>query len=107
MRASTAISSVEQPVNALVQHPLWQKLLDFPLDEDGPYPFTRRLAKENGWPYEYALEVCLEYKRFLFLLSTVSPNLQPAPDVEVVWNMHLIYSVSYFRRLCATVLGSR
>jgi hypothetical protein len=39
------------------QHPdLWEKIRRFELDDPAAaFSFTDRLARENGWPLEYAL----------------------------------------------------
>jgi hypothetical protein len=84
---------------------LWQRLLAFNFDQSGPYPYSQRLAKENRWPYEYALQIIEEYRKFLFLATICESALLPAEDIRQAWRLHLIYSVSYRKDLCDDVLG--
>ena len=86
---------------------IWDRLKDYQFDEPGPYPFSKRLAKEKGWPYQYALEVLEEYRKLLFLLTTVDDQLLAAPDVEDAWRLHIIYTMNYFGKLGKDVLGKR
>ena len=86
---------------------LWTKLKAFSFDMKGPYPYSKRLAKENEWPYDYTLSVIEEYRKLLYLLATVGDDLVASPDVEDAWRLHLIYTGSYFRGLCERVLGKR
>ena len=86
---------------------IWDRLKDYVFDEPGPYPFSKRLAKEEGWPYEYALAIIEEYRKFLFLLTTVDDQLIAAPDVEDCWRLHIIYTENYFRKLGKAVLNKR
>ena len=89
------------------QSALWQRLLAFDFDQEGPYPFSKRLAKEERWPYEYALHVIEEYRKFLFLATVSEQHLLPVDDVRRAWRLHLIYTVSYWKDLCENVLGKR
>src|SRR5262245_45788335 len=91
----------------LESDPLWSKVKAFPLDQKGPYPFSKRLAKENDWPYDYTLTVLEEYRKLMYLLATTGEDLVAAPDVEDAWRLHLIYTGSYFRGLCEGTLGKR
>jgi hypothetical protein len=88
-----------------LQRALWQRLLAFNFDQAGPYPFSLRLANENRWPHEYALQIIEEYRKFLFLATICRAALLPADDVRQAWRLHLIYSVSYWQELCQKVLG--
>jgi hypothetical protein len=87
------------------QRALWQRLLAFNFDEPGPYPYSQRLAKENRWPYEYALQVIEEYRKFLFLATICKNALLPAEDIRQAWRLQLIYSVCYRKTLCDEVLN--
>jgi ABC-type nitrate/sulfonate/bicarbonate transport system substrate-binding protein len=50
------------------QPDLWNRIRHFELDDPAAaFSFTDRLARENGWPLEYALRAVLEYKKFMFL----------------------------------------
>ena len=48
-------------------------------DPTAPYPFTARLAAENGWSVSYARRVAEEYKKFAFLAVTAGHPVTP-PD---------------------------
>ena len=85
-------------------HPLWAKLLEFQFDETGePSAFTARLARENEWSPRFAERVIFEYKRFLFLAAVAGP-VAPSDSVDQAWHLHLLYTRSYWERLCAEVL---
>lgn len=89
-----------------LQDPLWLQLRDFPLDQvDASYPFSLRLARENRWSHRYALQVCDEYKRFLFLAMKSGHMVTPSIEVDQAWHLHLIYTRSYWNELCHQILG--
>ena len=53
---------------------LWRRLEALELDDPAAsFPFSTRLARENGWSLRHAQRVIGEYKRFLFL-TAVSPT---------------------------------
>ncbi len=74
--------------------------------DGGPseFTFSNRLAKEQGWTQGYAERVIYEYKRFLYLGATQGP-VSPSPVVDEAWHLHMIYTESYWTRLCGQVLG--
>lgn len=54
---------------------LWQRLAAFEFDElDAALPFSRRLARDNGWSHADALAAIEEYRRFVFLAMVASPS---------------------------------
>jgi uncharacterized protein (TIGR04222 family) len=75
-------------------------------DAEAQDPFSKRLARENGWPELHALRVIKEYKRFLALAMTCGPLASPSDAVDQAWHLHLQYSASY-RRFCRDVLGQQ
>lgn len=84
---------------------LWSRLLQFTFDEPGiPLPFSRRLARENGWGERYTMRVLEEYRRFIFLAMTTSHPVTPSVDVDQAWHLHLTYTRSYWDDLCPNVL---
>ncbi len=84
---------------------LWQRIDDFDLDDPtASLAFSDRLARENGWGKEYSLRVIEEYKRFMFLLCVTNEPLTPSDQVDQAWHLHLIYTRSYWKDFCATVL---
>lgn len=84
---------------------LWQRIDAFDLDDpSASLTFSDRLARENGWGKEYSLRVIEEYKRFMFLLCVTDEPLTPSDQVDQAWHLHLIYTRSYWKEFCATVL---
>lgn len=98
---------VQQQIHApALQDPLWLQLSEFPLDQvDAAYPFSLRLARENRWSHLFALRVCEEYKRFLFLAIKAGHMVTPSLEVDQAWHLHLVYTRSYWNELCKEVLG--
>ena len=94
------------------QHPahaadeLRARIQAFRLDEPGSvFPFSARLARENGWTREHALRVSEEYRRFVYLAMTVGHTVTPSVAVDEAWHLHLTYTRSYWDELCGKVLG--
>jgi uncharacterized protein (TIGR04222 family) len=88
-----------------MEHLLLEKLRQFDLDGGVPYSFSRRLARDNGWSHEFALRVCEEYKKFLYLACTTGHVVSPSEEVDQAWHLHLTYTRSYWEELCPKVLG--
>lgn len=87
---------------------LWPRVRDFSFgDSDSELPFSERLARENGWTLEYAEQVILEYKRFIYLGVTCGHPVTPSDAVDQVWHLHLSYTRSYWEDLCEEVLGQK
>jgi len=90
------------------QRALWARLEAFSLDEPGAaLPFSRRLARENGWAPAYARRVIDEYKRFVFLAMEAGHMVSPSEAVDQVWHLHLVFTESYWQRMCGEVCGRR
>ncbi len=71
------------PVVVTLPTPLWERLRDYPIDDPGAgFPFSRRLARENGWSPDYAARVILEYKRFLYLCAEAGHPVTPSDEVD-------------------------
>ncbi|MEM1297147.1 MAG: hypothetical protein AAGH89_17405, partial [Verrucomicrobiota bacterium] len=86
---------------------LWERIEAFSMDEPGSHPvldFRARLARENGWTLAFAERAILEYKRFVFLAMTADQMVTPSEEVDEVWHLHLVYTESYWTRLCGEVL---
>lgn len=82
------------------------KLEAFELDEaDASFPFTSRLAREQGWTHAEAARSIREYKRFVYLAMTAGHPVTPSETVDHVWHLHLIYTRSYWQRMCRDLLG--
>ena len=87
------------------QRALWLKVQTFELDDpESTFPFSNRLARENGWTLEYTLRTIEEYKKFMFLICVGGHPLTPSDQVDQVWHLHLLYTHSYWKEFCATVL---
>ena len=66
--------------------------------------FADRLARDNGWPIQYANRVITEYLRFCVLAVHCNHPVTPSEDVDQAWHLHLTYSRSYWDHFCKTVL---
>lgn len=83
---------------------LWLKLRNFHPDSGEKYPFSKRLANENGWSLEFALQAIDEYKRFIYLCCEAGHLVTPSTVVDQVWHLHLIYTINYWKEFCGKVL---
>jgi len=72
--------------------------------QDVPLTFTARLARDNGWTHTFAARVVSEYKRFLFLAKFAGHPVTPPDHVDQAWHLHLVYTESYWKELCAEIL---
>ncbi|RYG65299.1 TIGR04222 domain-containing membrane protein, partial [bacterium] len=88
-----------------MKNSLWERLQQFDLDAGAQFSFSRRLARDNAWSHEYALRVCEEYKKFLYLACTAGHMVSPSEEVDQAWHLHLTYTRSYWEELCPKVLG--
>lgn len=85
---------------------LWTRISAHPLDVPGAaLPFSRRLARENGWTAAFAARAILEYRRFVYLALVSSAPVTPSDEVDQVWHLHLQYTEDYWDRFCPQVLG--
>ena len=58
------------------QADLYRRIQKFSVDNpSSDFPFSRRLAQENGWTDEFTQRVINEYKKFAFLLLRQSIRL--------------------------------
>ncbi|RYD57524.1 MAG: hypothetical protein EOP83_21060 [Verrucomicrobiaceae bacterium] len=81
------------------------RLESFEIDEPGvSFPFSARLARENGWSLSYARRVVEEYKRFVWLAMRAGHPVTPSEEVDEAWHLHLCYTRSYWDGMCA-ILG--
>ena len=82
------------------------RLESFEIDEPGvSFPFSARLARENGWSRGFARRVVAEYKRFVWLAMRAGHPVTPSEEVDEAWHLHLCYTRSYWDRMCGEVLG--
>jgi hypothetical protein len=82
------------------------RLESFELDEPAAaFPFSARLARENGWSRGFARRVVAEYKRFVWLAMRAGHPVTPSEEVDEAWHLHLCYTRSYWDRMCGEILG--
>ena len=84
---------------------LWPRLLALDLDGAAQLSFSKRLARDNGWPVAFAQRTVLEYKKFVYLAATCGHPVTPSDEVDQAWHLHLVYTRSYWDELCGQVLG--
>jgi hypothetical protein len=85
---------------------VYEKIKAFAIDRTGDaFPFSARLANENGWSRAYALRVIEEYKRFVCLMATSTHPVSPSDAVDQAWHLHMTYTRSYWDGLCREVVG--
>jgi hypothetical protein len=82
------------------------RLEAFELDEpSASFPFSARLARENGWSRGFARRVTGEYKRFIWLAMRAGHPVTPSEEVDEAWHLHLCYTRSYWDVMCGKILG--
>lgn len=87
---------------------LFESILNFPLDDDNSqFPFSLKLAKEQGWDYAFTLRAMEEYKRFMYLVCIREKLSSPSVCIDQVWHMHLLYTRSYWDEFCEKILQKR
>lgn len=77
-----------------------------PDDPSATFPYSARLARDNGWSPSYAHRVVEEYKRFAYLAMTAGHPVTPSDQVDQAWHLHMIYTRSYWIEFCRDILGS-
>lgn len=96
-----------QPMAGYPHDPqLRARIQAFSPDEPGVvFPFSARLARENGWTRPFAERVMEEYRRFVYLAMTAGHPVSPSAQVDEAWHLHLTYTRSYWDEMCGRVLG--
>lgn len=85
---------------------LWNRIRDFAMDDpQAKYKYSDKLAQHNGWSKDYTNRVIEEYKKFIFLCAILPGGASPSKPIDEAWHLHLTYTHSYWRGLCAGVLG--
>ena len=93
-----------QSMNAK-QIELYERIQAFSLDKpDAQLPFSKRLARDNGWTLQYAQRAIEEYKKFAFLAFAAGHPVTPSDQVDQVWHLHLSYTHAYWDEFCSGVL---
>lgn len=84
---------------------LYQAIRSFDIDGGTvPFPFVKKLAKENGWSADRAREVLTEYRRFVYLAMVCDHPVSPSDSVDQAWHLHMLYTESYWSRMTAEIL---
>jgi hypothetical protein len=84
---------------------LWQKIKQFEFEKNGlKLSFPKRLARDNGWKFDFALRAIFEYKKFVYLMCVSGQPLTPSDAVDQVWHLHLLYTQSYWIDFCQKTL---
>jgi len=84
---------------------LHKRIWTFAIDEpDISFPFSKRLARDQGWSLTYTQQVIEEYKKFLFLAIAADHPVTPSDAVDEAWHLHLTYTHSYWDDLCSQIL---
>ena len=97
-------SSLSRSMNEQHQK-LYQQIQDYSLDQlEDPFPFTKRLARENKWSLDYTQQAIAEYKKFVFLAMVADHTVTPSDQVDQVWHLHLTYTRSYWQEFCSQIL---
>jgi len=82
------------------------RLESFEIDRPGvAFPFSARLARENGWNRGYSRRVVREYLRFVWLAMRAGHPVTPSEQVDEAWHLHLCYTRSYWDEMCGQLLG--
>src|SRR6188508_542889 len=95
-----------RPFMTFEQQRLYEQLQAFSFDAgEASFPFALRLARDNGWTTAYVARVISEYRKFVFLAREAGHPVTPSDQVDQVWHLHLLYTRSYWERLCGVTLG--
>ncbi len=85
---------------------LYNAILTYQIDDPNvALPFEKRLARENGWTLSLSRRTIEEYKKFIYLCMTAGHPCSPSDEVDQAWHLHMLYTSSYFERLCNQILG--
>lgn len=66
--------------------------------------FISKLARENGWDFQRAKRVLVEYQRFLIMAKHFNTILSPSDAVDQAWHLHMLHSREYWTDLCGEFL---
>ena len=76
---------------------LWNRLQAcHPDDVEADFPFSARLARDNGWSKSFAGRVVVEYLRFAYLSRLGEGIVTPSDEVDQAWHLHLTYTRHYW-----------
>lgn len=69
-----------------------------------PEGFVERLMKEQNWNKTFALKAIEEYKKFLYLMAIAKEEISPSLIIDEVWHLHLLYTKSYWHKMCRDII---
>lgn len=96
------------PALDTLQQELWQRIRAHRLDDpDAAFPFSAKLAREEGWTPHFTAKAIEEYRRFVLLCCIDPGGASPSETVDKVWHLHLLYTVDYWEVFCPRVLGQK
>jgi hypothetical protein len=76
---------------------LWHRISRcHPDDVEAAFPFSHRLARDNGWTKSFAARVVVEYQRFAYLSQMKAGMVTPSDEVDQTWHLHLTYTRHYW-----------
>lgn len=76
---------------------LWNRINAVEFDRlDAAFPFSARLARDNGWTGGFAKRVVEEYRRFCYLACVSVQPVTPSEEVDQAWHLHLTYTRHYW-----------
>lgn len=76
---------------------LWERIVaSHPDAIDAELPFSKRLARENGWSQDFADKVMYEYLKFAYLSRISDSQVTPSDEVDQAWHLHLTYTKHYW-----------
>ncbi|GGY53745.1 glycine-rich domain-containing protein [Parvularcula lutaonensis] len=79
------------------EDPRWQAISAVSFDpECTAFPFSARLARDNGWSPLFANRVIEEYRRFAYLAVVGGREVTPSDEVDQAWHLHLCYTRHYW-----------
>jgi hypothetical protein len=85
---------------------LWHRIQEYQFDDPtSAFPFSRKLAAENGWSHQFALRVLEEYRKFVYLGMNAGHKVSPSDAVDQAWHLHQLYSKEYWENFCPYILG--
>ncbi len=82
----------------------WARIERHGFEPDHALGFTRRLARDRGWPIGFARGAVAEYRRFCFLATASPAPVTPSEEVDEVWHLHLTYTRDYWDTWCGGAL---
>ena len=84
---------------------LFNRIVDFPLDDGRLGAFSSRLRRDQGWSPHFTQRAIEEYRKFLWIAATSGQEVTPSKVVDEVWHLHILHTRSYFDDLCCDALG--